>query len=240
MASPTASPTTSSPEHFLTWLEQWERLLPAIPLTEVITTPASVAIVSVDLVKGFCTVGPLSSPRVAHILPTVRTLFEQAYALGVRHFLLTQDTHEEDAVEFGAFGVHCVAGSEESETVDELQSLPFSNLFQVIPKNSISSDLGTGLSSWLDQHPEVTTFIVVGDCTDLCVYQAAMYLRLRANALGLKSVRVVVPANAVQTYDLPVATATELGILPHDGDLLHRLFLYHMALNGIEVVAQLA
>ncbi len=110
----------------------------------------------------------------------------------------------------------------------------------MIPKNSISSDLGTGLSSWLDQHPEVTTFIVVGDCTDLCVYQAAMYLRLRANALGLKSVRVVVPANAVQTYDLPVTTATELGILPHDGDLLHRLFLYHMALNGIEVVAQLA
>jgi len=238
MTSPTSSPPTEY--SFLTWLERWERLLPATPLVDVVTAPASVAVVSVDLLKGFSTVGPLSSPRVAHILPTVRTLFEQTYALGVRHFLLIQDTHEEDAIEFGAFGVHCVAGSEESEMVDELQSLPFSNLFHVIPKNSISSDLGTGLSAWLDQHPEVTTFIVVGCCTDLCIYHAAMYLRLRANTLGLRSVRVVVPANAVQTYDLPVATATELGVLPHDGDLLHRLFLYHIALNGIEVVAQLA
>jgi len=27
--------------------------------------------------------------------------------------------------------------------------------------------------------------------------------------------------------------------MPHDGDLLHRIFLYSMALNGIEVVARL-
>jgi hypothetical protein len=66
-----------------------------------------------------------------------------------------------------------------------------------------------------------------------------MYLRLRANVLGLRQVRVIVPADCVQTYDLPVETAQELGALPHDGDLLHRVFLYHMALNGIEVVAQL-
>jgi len=110
----------------------------------------------------------------------------------------------------------------------------------VIPKKSISSSIGTALGTWLENHPQVTTFIIVGDCTDLCVYQAAMYLRLRANVLGQKDVRVVIPADCVQTYDLPVETAEEIGAMPHDGDLLHRLFLYHMALNGIEVVARLA
>jgi hypothetical protein len=50
-------------------------------------------------------------------------------------------------------------------------------------------------------------------------------------------VRVVVPADCVDTYDLPVAVAQSLGALPHAADLLHLIFLYHMALNGIEVVA---
>jgi nicotinamidase-related amidase len=76
--------------------------------------------------------------------------------------------------------------------------------------------------------------IVVGDCTDLCVYQAAMHLRLRANAAGDRGFEVVVPEDCVQTYDLPVETAQRLGALPHDGDLLHGLFLYHLALNGVQ------
>jgi nicotinamidase-related amidase len=130
-----------------------------------------------------------------------------------------------------------VAGTREAETVPELQSLLFSNEFTVLTKNSINSAIGTDLEDWLETHPEVNTFIVVGDCTDLCTYQLAMHLRLRANALGLDQ-RVVLPADCVDTYDLPVETAKELGILPHDGDLLHAVFLYSMALNGVEVVAK--
>ena len=117
--------------------------------------------------------------------------------------------------------------------------MPFSDLFLTMPKNSTSSSIGTDLGPWLEAHPEVTTFVVVGDCTALCVYQAAMHLRLRANALGLRDARIILPADCVQTYDVPVETAAELGILPHDGDLLHSIFLYRMALNGVKVVARL-
>jgi hypothetical protein len=67
-----------------------------------------------------------------------------------------------------------------------------------------------------------------------------MHLRLRANVMELREARVIVPADCVQTYDMPVETANQLGILPHDGNLLHTVFLYHMALNGIEVVRHLA
>jgi nicotinamidase-related amidase len=196
--------------------------------------------VSQDLVKGFAEVGPLASARIAGIVPAVVDLFERAHGLGVGHFLLLQDTHDADAVEFSAYPPHCVAGSEESETIDALAQLPFSNLFTVVPKNTISSSVGTDLERWLDGHPEVTTFIVVGDCTDICVYHGAVYLRVRANALGQEEARTVVPANCVQTFDMPVAVAKQIGALPHDGDLLHRVFLYHMALNGVEVVASLS
>jgi nicotinamidase-related amidase len=124
--------------------------------------------------------------------------------------------------------------------VDELKALPFSDSFVIIPKNSVSCDIGTDLDPWLETHPRVTTFIVAGDCTDICVYLMAMHLRLRANVLGVGEARVIIPADCVQTYDLSVEAAAQVGALPHDGDLLHSIFLYHMALNGIEVVAHLA
>jgi nicotinamidase-related amidase len=225
---------------FLDWLAQWEKELPVISLSEVISDPARVGVLSVDLVKGFCTEGPLASPRVAGIVPAVVDLFKRVHSLGVRHFLLSQDTHDADAVEFSAFAPHAIEGTSESETIDELMELPFSNTFSIIPKNSISSLIGTTFEDWLEAHPEVITLLIVGDCTDLCVYQAAMHLRLRANVMGLRDVRVIVPADCVQTYDMPVETAAQLGILPHDGDLLHSIFLYHMALNGVEVIGRLA
>ena len=85
------------------------------------------------------------------------------------------------------------------------------------------------------EHPKVSDYLVVGDCTDLCVYQLAMHLRLDANARQ-KNRRVIIPAECVDTYDMSVSTAAKLGAMPHDAELLHAIFLYHMALNGIVIV----
>jgi len=222
---------------FLDYLTDWRARLPALDLAAELQEPRRAAVISVDLVKGFCAVGPLASPRVQAIVAPVARLFERAHALGVPHFVLTQDAHEPDAVEFGSFAPHCARGTEESETAPELAALPFANQFVVIPKNSIDSSLAPAFQNWLAQHLDVRTFIVVGDCTDLCIYQMAMALRVRANALQLRDVRVVIPADCVDTYDLPVDAAKSLGIFPHAGDLLHLIFLYHMALNGVEIVA---
>jgi nicotinamidase-related amidase len=230
---------TKETEAFLGWLAGWEQNLPSSGLEDVVSEPARVALVVEDLVEGFCSQGTLASPRVAGVVDSAARLLRRAYNLGVRNFLFPQDTHDPDALEFAAFPPHCVAGTEESQTVRELIHLPFSGIFKVFPKNSISPSIGTEFDVWLEAHPGVTTFIVIGDCTDICVYQAALHLRMRANALRQPGARIVVPADAVQTYDLAVDTAFELGAMPHDGDLMHRVFLYHMALNGIEVVAHL-
>jgi nicotinamidase-related amidase len=227
-------------EAFLEWLYDWQKTLPPLDLEEAIADPARVAVVSQDLLKGFCDIGPLASERAASIVPAAVDVFERAYDLGVRHFLLLQDTHDPEAVEFSAYPPHCVEGTEESETIEELQELPFSDLFTILPKNSISSNIGTDLEPWLDKHPQVTTFIVVGVCTDICIYHAAIYFRVRANVRGEEDARIIVPVNCVQTFDTPVDVAEEIGAMPHDGDLLHRLFLYQMVLNDIEVIASLA
>ena len=225
---------------FLTWLAEWHAALPRPALEAVVDDPRRTAILSVDVINGFCHAGPLASPRVKAIIEPITRLMRAAHAAGVRHFIVTQDTHDHEAVEFAAYPPHCVRGSQESEAVPEFKALPFWSEVVVMPKNSIDSSLGTDLDRWLDDHPEVTTFIVVGDCTDLCTYQLAMHLRLRANALQKRGVRVIVPEDCADTYDTPVEAARQIGALPHDADLLHRIFLYSMALNGIEVVRRIA
>jgi nicotinamidase-related amidase len=228
----------SQSQAFLQYLESWTSALPPLPIARASADPSRTAVISVDVIHGFCYEGPLSSPRVAGIVNPIVRLFERSYEHGIRSFILTQDTHEPEAVEFAQWPAHCVRGTPEAETVAAFKALPFFDQMLVMEKNSIASGLDTALESWLADHPDVDTFIVVGDCTDLCTYQLAMYLRLDANARQL-SRRVIVPADCVQTYDMPVDTALGLGILPHPGDLLHSLFLYHMQLNGVEVAAQI-
>jgi nicotinamidase-related amidase len=228
---------TSRP--FLNWMVDWYNGLPIARLDSVVVDPKRAAVLSVDIVNGFCNQGPLASERVAGIVQPIVELFKAAHARGVEHFVLIQDSHPADAVEFRSFAPHCVAGTVEAETVPEFAELPFFDGFAIIEKNSINPAVGTDLEAWLGAHPEVNTFVVVGDCTDLCTYQLAMHLRLRANAHQLPDVRVVLPVDGVQTYDLPVEVARQVGAVPHDGGLLHLVFLYSMMLNGVQVVARL-
>jgi nicotinamidase-related amidase len=227
---------------FLNWLVAWYNSRPTVGLSRLIAEaggPDKVAVMAVDVTTGFCSEGALSSERVGRIVQPITRLFRLAHRLGVRHFVLPQDTHAPDAVEFGSYPPHCVRGSQESQTVPELTGLAFSDLFTILEKNSVSVSINTGLDDWLDAHPEVTTFLVIGDCTDLCTHQLAMHLRLRANAFQKHGVRVIVPVDGVNTFDTPMKVAEELGIMPHPGDLLHLIFLYNMAENGVEVVTRI-
>lgn len=227
-------------KEFLSALVAWERDLPALAWNDLRAEAQQgrVALISVDMINGFCHEGVLSSPRVKGIIPAVVSAFEGAYSLGVREFVLAQDCHTPDSVEFADFPPHCQAGTSEAETIPELAQLPFTGLYKIVLKNSLNAFYGTNLGEWLEAHRNLSAAVIVGNCTDLCVYQMALHLKLYANAHNLK-MRVIVPENAVQTYDMPVETANALGALPHDGDFLHLVFLYHMRLNGVEVVREI-
>ncbi|MEI6046694.1 MAG: isochorismatase family cysteine hydrolase [Chloroflexota bacterium] len=220
---------------FLNFLDNWMAELPTISFEEVLKggSPDKVALFSVDLVNGFCYEGKLASPRVAAVVEPARQIFEKAYAHGVSHFMLVEDCHTPEAGEFGEFPPHCLAGTSEAETVASLANLPYVGSFTILPKNSLSAALEPGLEVWLQARPQLDTYLLVGDCTDLCVYQLAIYLKLRANRQGQRQ-RVIVPANAVATYDLKLD-----GVGNHPGDFFQVTFLYHLALNGIEVVRTL-
>lgn len=239
--------TSTLSEHFLTQATQflqelvaWERDLPSLSWDDFVVEAqqGKVALFSVDMINGFCHEGTLASPRIQGVIPAVVAAFKGAHALGVRNFVLAQDCHSPDAVEFADFPPHCQIGTGEAATIPELAELPFSNLYTVVAKNSLSAFHGTHLGQWLEEHRDLSVAVVVGDCTDLCVHQMAMHLKLHANAYN-RNLRVIVPENAVQTYDTPIETAKQIGALPHDGDFLHLTFLYHMRLNGIEIVREI-
>jgi len=226
---------------FIEWILKWQANLTPAALASLSFNgdPRSIGIMSVDVIEGFCTMGPLSSPRVNQIVEPITGLFQAAWDYGVRDILLTQDTHPEDAVEFAQYAPHCIRGTLESEAVAQYKTLPFYEQISMLPKNSINSSLAPGFSEWITARPHIKTWIVVGDCTDLCTHQLAMHLRTWANQNQLRNVRVVLPVNTVDTYDLPVQTATELGLVPHDANFLHLVFLYNMMQNGVEVVSEI-
>jgi nicotinamidase-related amidase len=227
-------------KEFLSALVIWEHDLPTIAWSDLHAEAQQgrVALFSVDMINGFCYEGVLSSSRVKDIIPAVVATFKGAYSIGVREFVLAQDCHTSESVEFADFPPHCLAGTSEANTIPELANLSFAPLFQVVSKNSLNAFHGTVLGEWLEAHSHYSTIVIVGDCTDLCVHQIALHIKLYANAHNLK-MRVIVPENAVQTYDMPVETANAIGVLPHDGDFMHLVFLYHMRLNGVEVVREI-
>ncbi len=235
-----ASNFVEQSKEFLSALVIWERDLPTLAWSDLYeeAQQGRVALISVDMINGFCHEGVLSSPRVKGIIPAVVASFKGAYSIGVREFVLAQDCHTPDSVEFADFPPHCQAGTTEADTIPELAHLPFANLYQIVSKNSLSGFHGTDLGTWLEARRHFSAVVIVGDCTDLCVHQMAMHIRLYANAHNLK-MRVIVPENAVQTYDMPVEAANAIDALPHDGDFMHLVFLYHMRLNGVEVVREI-
>lgn len=226
---------------FLDYLDNWREALTPITLDALVIEaggPDHVGVFAVDVINGFCHEGALASDRVHAIVEPIVRLFRDADALGVSNFVLMHDAHTPGAVEFDVYPPHCVRDTAESRIVPELMALPFADRYHVLPKNCVHSAIGTGLSAWLDAHPEVTHRIVVGDCTDLCTFHMATYLRFTANSVDQRA-PVILPIDCVDTYDISLQVARSRNIPAHPADFFHTVFLYNMALNGIRIVRRI-
>ncbi len=227
---------------YLEWLDAWhERLSPVSLVEDIIReagNPGAVGVLLVDLLVGFCSEGPLSSPRVGRLTPGGAELVRTCLKVGIRTIGHAADSHSAHAAEFAAFPPHCTTGSPESERAAEFANLEFQGVVTYLPKNCIAIGQSPHFQPWLDANSEVRHWIVLGDCTDFCVYQAAMHLLTAGYQIDQPRV-VWLPANLIDTYDLPTQTARELGAFPHPGDFHHRVFLTHLALNGARVASEI-
>ncbi|MFL0194920.1 isochorismatase family cysteine hydrolase [Clostridium sp. WILCCON 0269] len=182
------------------------------------------AIVVVDMVNGFVHEGLLASPRIKGIIKNISDL--NNCTLGYKKIFFL-DEHGENSVEYKTHGVHCKAGTTESQLISELrEELMDCDNTIMIPKNSTNGFHAPKFKIWLDKNENVIeNYIVVGCEADICVINFVITLKTYFNEKNLDR-RIIVPSNSVETYDLG----------SHDGDLMKIISLYNMQMNGIEIV----
>jgi nicotinamidase-related amidase len=196
--------------------------LPSVKLEE-FESEESVFIL-VDMINGFAREGILKSERVEALIPEILRLSKLCDKNGIKKIAFA-DNHTEDSIEFEAYPRHCIIGTSESELVEELKE---ADDYLIIPKNSTNGFLEKAFQKWINENEKVTNFIVVGDCTDICIEQFSKSLKAYFNLNNRKS-RVIVPLNAVDTYDLGT----------HYAELMDIMALYSMIVNGVEVVKEI-
>lgn len=238
--------------NFFNYMTKKVKQAPSLSLEELIQASGGIQnlyLIYVDILKGFCEEGPLASERVNEMVKPVVDLSETCISKGIpsENLIFLNDYHPEDAVEFAAFAPHCQRSSSEAEVVDALKPIYEQDGVQVYRKNATNGMFGVNREGvpffeWLEHifKKEKSTFVVVGDCTDLCIYQNAMGIRLFANERNASSVDVIVPISHVRTYDVSIEQAEQLNIYAHDADFMDVVFLYHMQLNGVKIVSTIS
>ncbi len=217
-------------------LQAWRETLAALPVQEAAgLRDGKTALVIVDMVNGFLTEGPLSSPRSASVLPACEDLLR--VGLGWGHApVMFADRHDPDCIEFQSFPPHCIRGTSEAEIARSLREIGsdlnprrnWDTTAIVIEKNSTNGAITPEFQKWLADNADVTRIVVCGVCTDICVMQFCLTLKTLCNQAD-RPMEVMVPVNAVETYDA----------LGHNADLCGSVALQLMAQAGITLVKEI-
>ena len=181
------------------------------------------ALVIVDMVNGFLTEGVLSSPRSLSVLPECEQLLK-LFKKNHLPCIVFADCHEPDCIEFNSFPPHCIKRTSESEIAPSLQEI---GGYLKIEKNSTNGFLTPEFQEFFNAHQELEQIIVCGVCTDICVMQFCLTLKTYCNQQNRK-LEVIVPMNAVETYDAP----------NHHADIMQSAALDIMAQAGIKIIPE--
>ena len=156
-------------------------------------------LIIVDMVNGFVKEGNMADPSIAHIIPEQRRLIEQFFKEreGIAFII---DCHEEKCSEFKKFPIHCVKGTSEAELVAELKQYKKECL--VYLKNSTSAIFAPNFMNDIEKMKKLREVVITGCCTYICVTNLAIPLQNYFDQKDL-DVKIIVPTNAVETYDAP-------------------------------------
>lgn len=149
----------------------------------------------IDMVNGFVKEGGLADLGILRIVPTIKEVIKNYDGILVE----VKECHNIASLEFKNFPPHCLDGTFEAETCDELkEDLKDSYKFY---KNSTSALFSKGLFEFICKN-QPKEIIIMGCCTDICIMNFAIPLKNLFNELGL-DIDIVIYEEAVDTYDSP-------------------------------------
>ena len=196
--------------------------LPTMSLSDF--APEKTAMIVVDVVNGFIREGAMASPLVEDIIPEVAKLMDKCNKAEIP-VVAFADCHKEDCSEFASFPPHCIENTSDSELVDELKKV---GGYFLMKKNSTNGFHEKIFKQCLIQNPTTNTFIVVGDCTDICVMQFCLALKTWYTQQN-RNIDIYIPVNAVETYDAP----------GHDADFMNIAAYKLMKDSGVKFVKEI-
>lgn len=166
-------------------------------------------LVVVDMVNGFVREGAMANQNIEHIVGEVENLVNRFTESNDGLVAFVKDAHSEDSKEFKQYDAHCIKGTKESENIDELKK--YEKMALIHEKNSTSSIFSKDFLKNINKMKKLEEVVVVGCCTDICVINLAIPLQNYFNEKD-RDVSIIVPTNAVETFDLPGHKAEEWNI----------------------------
>lgn len=179
------------------------------------------ALIIVDVVNGFIREGAMASSNIESIIPNIIPLMRK-FNSEEQPVVAFADCHKRGCAEFAAFPEHCVEKTSESELVNELKK---EGGYFLLKKNSTNGFHEKEFLQCLIQNPQTNTFIVTGDCTDICVLQLCLTLKTWYTQQN-RTVNIIVPIDCVETYNSP----------EHNGDFMNIAAYKLMKDSGITFI----
>lgn len=175
----------------------------------------------VDINNGFAKGGALYSPRIENLINPIVN-FTKSVSNDIKSIIAFTDYHTNKSTELLNYPTHCIENTIECEIVDELKSI---DNIKIVKKNSTNGFFALDDLSFNN----TDNIIIVGDCTDICIYQLAITLKSYFNQNNINK-NIIVPINLVDTYNIDNV---------HPAELLNIVFLNSMIQNGIKVVKEI-
>jgi len=236
-------------------LHTLELLKKEIPLEEesiCIPNDVKTGLVLVDIINGFCTVGAGNlAPREPN--NQILDMIDESVKLSKMFcdkkwpVLAFLDTHQPGKLEH-PYPAHCVAGSDESNLVPDLQWLEKEPSVTIRRKDcydgyigSIEEDGSNVFVDWVKSN-NIQVLLVAGICTDTCVLDfvcSTLSARNRGFLAPLQD--VVVYSHGCATFDFPASAANETkDALAHPQEIMHHMGLYMAKGRGAKIAKNMS
>ena len=181
-------------------------------------------LVIVDVINGFVRECAMACADIGRIVNPIAELMKTFTAKGMPAVAFG-DCHTDASAEFASFPPHCLKGTSEAELVPELKK---AGDYIMIPKNSTNGFLEREWQEALCKNPQTNTFVVCGDCTDICVLQFCLSMKAWFN-MNNRTSRIIIPLDCVDTY----------GADNHNADFMNLAAYKIMSDSGIEFVSHI-
>lgn len=157
-------------------------------------------LIIIDMVKGFREEGNMAIKDIPYIDEELKKLVELFLSEG-EDVISIMEGHTKESVEFNSFPEHCILGTSEAELIEPLKQYEKDML--CIRKNSTSGFMTEELQSYLkDNMKTLKEIVFAGVCSDICVLNTAVPTKMYLNQNNINC-DVIVPENAIETYDAP-------------------------------------